>query len=133
SASLARRLAAFLRDRAASSPASPLRVLDLACGTGSTLRYLSPWLGGAQTWTLVDNDPWLLSALEQLSAVGLPAGSAHPLRLAPMLLDLATDLERLPLAGVDLVTASALLDLVSADWLGRLVARACGPEMTAGA
>jgi hypothetical protein len=38
--------------------------------------------------------------------------------------DLLTDLERLPLASSDLVTASALLDLVSQAWLARLVALA---------
>ena len=36
--------------------------------------------------------------------------------------DLLIDLERLPLAASDLVAASALLDLVSPDWLGHLVA-----------
>lgn len=133
SASLTRRLAEFLRDRAAPSPDSPLRILDLACGTGSTLRYLSPRLDGFQAWTLVDNDARLLSALEQASASRPSTAAADAIRLAPTWLDLATDLERLPLAGVELVTASALLDLVSADWLGRLVAQACARETADGA
>ena len=42
-------------------PRPSVRVVDLACGTGSTLRALSPRLPPRQSWTLVDNDPGLLA------------------------------------------------------------------------
>src|SRR5512145_1693945 len=48
-----------------------------------------------------------------------PAG----VQVRKLLLDLAQDLEALPLDGRDLVTAAALLDLVSASWLARLATR----------
>src|SRR5689334_5888016 len=35
-------------------------VLDLACGTGSNLRYLYHHLGRPQRWLLIDHDPVLL-------------------------------------------------------------------------
>src|SRR5262245_31063846 len=42
---------------------SVVRLIDLACGTGSTLRLLSPQLPARQRWDLVDNDPRLLNAV----------------------------------------------------------------------
>jgi hypothetical protein len=88
-------------------------IADLACGTGSTLRALSPRLAGQQNWRLVDND---LGLLARASASG--PGSVNVL---PTPLDLNRDLEAALDGPVDLVTASALLDLVSEDWLERLV------------
>lgn len=88
------------------------RAADLATGTGANIRYLAPRLGGATEWLAVDDDPALLAAHVA------PAGtSVRTLRL-----DLARSLEAVPLLGCDLVSASALLDLVSAGWLDRLVA-----------
>ncbi len=89
----------------------PIRIVDLATGTGANVRYLAPRLGGAQDWLAVDDDPGLLAA------------HAAPARVATLRLDLARALDGLPLAGCDLVTGSALLDLVSAPWLRRLAAR----------
>ncbi len=40
---------------------SPLRVLDLACGAGSNLRYMLDRLAGPQEWLLADHDPALLA------------------------------------------------------------------------
>lgn len=84
-------------------------IVDLACGTGSTLRALGPHLAMGQSWRLFDND------LSLLARVPLAAN----LHVQP--LDLVTDLEAALDGPVDLVTTSALLDLVSADWLERLV------------
>ncbi|TVP89352.1 MAG: class I SAM-dependent methyltransferase [Thioalkalivibrio sp.] len=93
----------------------PLRIVDLGSGTGSNLRYLAPRLPAPQHWRLVDHDPELLGRVR-------PPATAGRLSLRTEQADLR-DWE-LPATGTDLVTASALLDLVSADWLGRLV-RAC--------
>ena len=92
------------------------RILDLATGTGANIRYLAPRLGGAQDWLAVDRDAVLLA---DLAARALPDG----VRVRTLELDLARRLDDLPLEGIDLVTASALLDLVSAEWLQRLAAR----------
>lgn len=91
-------------------------VLDLGCGTGSNLRYLAPELPGARTWTLLDHDAALLSRARELSQATL--GSELEVRLVQG--DLA-DEGLLAVAGADLVTASALLDLVSGEWLRALV------------
>jgi SAM-dependent methyltransferase len=91
------------------------RVIDLACGAGANLRALAPLLGGAQQWLLVDHDPALLAHAR-----------ARGVDVEHRLLDLARDLEALPFDGSTLVTASALLDLVSAAWLDRLVACCAG-------
>jgi SAM-dependent methyltransferase len=116
---------------------SPVRVVDLGAGAGSNLRYLAPLLGGVQRWRLVDHDSRLLDAALARTHVWAAArgaevrrsGSRLDIRAADFaceveceradLEDLAIDL---PMGG--LVTAAALLDLVSRDWLEAL-ARSC--------
>ncbi|WP_219910056.1 class I SAM-dependent methyltransferase [Variovorax sp. WS11] len=115
-----------------------LDVLDLACGTGANLRALAPRLGGAQRWLLVDHDPRLLAALPGIfaawsSAQGLVLrAEAESLRVEGpdwnadvrwRCADLASALEAVPFADAQLVTAAALLDLVSASWLDALFER----------
>ena len=86
------------------------RLLDLGGGTGSNIRYLSSRLPSPQQWTLVDDDPALLAHA--------PAGvTTHRADLNAMVDDAGLFL------GAALVTASALLDLVSAEWLATLVLR----------
>jgi hypothetical protein len=92
----------------------PLRILDLGSGTGSNVRYLSPRLAGVQEWLLVDRDPDLLSEV--------PRGTAT-CRIETRSLNLAALGDAEIFAGRDLVTASALLDLVSARWLDTLASR----------
>jgi SAM-dependent methyltransferase len=99
-----------------------LTVLDLACGTGANVRFLAPLLGGEQHWRLVDLDPPLLAYGESLLRQWT-AERGMNLALDWRLLDLRQDWERLDLPDVNLVTASALLDLVSAEWLERLARR----------
>jgi hypothetical protein len=89
-------------------------VVDLACGTGSTLRAIAPRLPPRQDWRLVDND---LSLLARAAAGKTVPGIA----VTRIPVDLTRDLEAALDGPVNLVTASALLDLVSAEWLDRLV------------
>ena len=116
-------LVAQLRGFLAPRAPAVVRILDLGCGSGSSFRYLAPRLGGAQHWTMVDNDPALLALLPGLRANRI-ADHEGPVQAAleAVRIDLAGSLDRLPIEGSDLLTASALLDLVSADWLDRLVA-----------
>jgi methyltransferase family protein len=93
---------------------SVISVVDLACGTGSTLRALAPHLGARQMWRLVDND---LGLLARAGDSDRPAGA----RITTTPVDLSRDLEAALDGAVDLVTTSALLDLVSASWLERFV------------
>lgn len=101
-------------------PPDRLRILDLACGTGSNLRYLRGQISSCDAlnsehqksrsdpdWLLVDHDPALLALVPPAPTVRV---AEHDLRsLENHLFD-----ER------SLVTASALLDLVSASWLREL-------------
>ena len=87
------------------------RILDLGSGTGSNLRYLAPKLSGSQAWTLLDHDPDLLDRVdivEPISSVDRVRGDLADQGVAAV-------------GQAQLVTGSALLDLVSEDWLGRLV------------
>jgi hypothetical protein len=99
-----------------------IALVDLACGTGSTLRALGPHLPPRQTWRLVDND---LSLLAQASTLGRPP---HVTVLAKPV-DLARDLELALEGPLDLITTSALLDLVSAEWLDRLIVEAAARRL----
>jgi len=99
-----------------------LAIVDLACGTGATLRAISPRLPSRQSWRLVDNDLGLLAQASTLSRPPQVTVVATPV-------DLARDLELALDGPLDLVTTSALLDLVSAEWLDRLIAEAAARRL----
>ena len=111
---------------------TPWRVIDLACGTGANLRWLAPRLSGPQQWLVVDHDAALLQRWPE--RLGADASDPHePLTwtglgfqadVVRQQTDLAQHLDALPWHAAHLVTASALLDLVSLAWLQRLVAHA---------
>lgn len=91
-------------------------VVDLGAGTGANLRYLVPRLAMDQTWTLLDHDASLLAQATKST----PAHQAHgAVSVIARTIDLDTCLDDLPSGG--LVTASALLDLVTHEWIEKLV------------
>jgi hypothetical protein len=99
-----------------------ISVVDLACGTGATLRAIGGRLPPRQNWRLVDNDLGLLAEAAKL-------GRAPDVAVAARTVDLARDLELALDGPVDLITASALLDLVSIEWLDRLVVEAAARRL----
>ncbi|MGW2488175.1 hypothetical protein ACWCV9_13290 [Streptomyces sp. NPDC001606] len=113
----------LLRDRPAAGPGGSggAAVHDLGCGTGSMGRWLAPRLAGAQHWILHDRDPYLL----HFAAVATPTAAADGSRVTveTRLADVAR-LTPEALAGASLVTASALLDVLTRDELDTL-ADAC--------
>ncbi len=101
------------------------RILDLGSGTGSMARWLAPRLPGPQHWVLADRDPDLLAH----AAANLPdrARDGSPVTAETRAVDVTT-LTADDLAGpdfhTDLVTASALLDVLTAEEV-EAVAAAC--------
>ena len=87
-------------------------IADLACGTGSTFRALKPLITARQSWRLADNDLSLLARA--------PQSSPPDIHVTTIPIDLNRDLEAALDGPVDLVTTSALLDLISDEWLERL-------------
>ncbi|MEJ8281918.1 SAM-dependent methyltransferase [Pseudonocardia spirodelae] len=106
SAALADAVAAVL------SP-GPLLVRDLGCGTGSMGRWLAPRLPHDQHWVLHDRDPVVLSR----AVAALPPGVTAEAGPGDL-----TGLGPADLAGTSLVTASALLDLLTAQETDALAA-----------
>jgi hypothetical protein len=118
-AARSRELVAHLRRRV---PTSGRWVIhDLASGSGAMGRWLAPRLPGTQHWILHDLDADLLA----LADVDLPgrAVDGAAVSVETRLSDV-TQLGRNDLAGSTLITASALLDLLTADELAGLM-RAC--------
>ncbi|MEV5322381.1 methyltransferase domain-containing protein [Streptomyces sp. NPDC052687] len=114
-----------LRIRLANLPGRSrgLVVHDLGCGTGSMGRWLAPRLDGAQHWVLHDRDPYLL----HFAAVAAPRSAADGSRVTVE--TRRGDLARLTpdaLAGASLVTASALLDVLTRDEVDTLAAACAG-------
>ncbi len=124
---LARMLTRHLGGRAA------IDVLDLGCGTGSNLRGTAPLLGTEQNWTLVDYDARLLDAaitrLAQWAGDWQRRNDTLILRKAGKTItvrfrraDLVADFESVFATPADLVTASALFDLASGDFIAEVAA-----------
>ncbi|MGJ5751926.1 hypothetical protein FB563_7537 [Streptomyces puniciscabiei] len=114
-----------LRIRLANLPGhtGALAVHDLGCGTGSMGRWLAPRLDGPQHWVLHDRDPYLL----HFAAVGSPRSAADGSSVTVE--TRRGDVARLTpdaLAGASLVTASALLDVLTREEVVTLVDACAG-------
>jgi len=125
------------RVTAALPSSSVVRAVDLCTGTGSNLRYLMDRLPSPQHWLVVDRDAALLDEIAvRLSDWARSRGwtmstdaGGHHIRGAAFGCDVVTrqmnlnQLDAEIFDGCHLVTASALLDLVSEEWLRTLAAR----------
>jgi len=115
----------------------PVSVLDLATGHGSNVRYLAARLPSPQRWLAVDRSATLLTELrERMSSWGAARGcvartDGEVCVIRGVRFECDVETRRMDLGGLDrpeifagrhLVTASALLDLVSAQWLRTLAA-----------
>ncbi|MFD7878464.1 trans-aconitate methyltransferase [Streptomyces sp. NPDC059766] len=113
-----------LRVRLADLPGRAGSVIhDLGCGTGSMGRWLAPRLDGAQHWVLHDRDPYLL----HFAAVASPRSAADGSRVTVE--TRRGDVARLTpdaLVGASLVTASALLDVLTREEVDTLAAACAG-------
>ncbi|MCT9083009.1 class I SAM-dependent methyltransferase [Streptomyces fulvoviolaceus] len=113
-----------LRIRLANMPGKAgIVVHDLGCGTGSMGRWLAPRLDGPQHWILHDRDPYLL----HFAAVASPRSAADGSRVTVE--TRRGDVGLLTpdaLAGASLVTASALLDVLSREEIETLAAACTG-------
>ena len=110
---------------------SSLSVVDLGCGTGSNLRATFHLLPGSQEWTLIDNDPALLNAAREAlvdwADASEPVGdglalkrNGKAMRVSLLQADLNGDGLEAHIAKADLVTAAALFDLCSQNFLDRI-------------
>ncbi|GAA3097626.1 hypothetical protein GCM10017687_05570 [Streptomyces echinatus] len=114
-----------LRIRLADLPGRPggLVVHDLGCGTGSMGRWLAPRLDGAQHWVLHDRDPYLLHFAAVASPRSAADGSGVTVETR------RGDVSRLTpdaLSGASLVTASALLDVLTREEVETLAGACVG-------
>ncbi len=113
------------------TPEAGWQILDLAAGQGSNTRYLAPRLPGSQHWTLIDHDPGLLAAAERRCRT-LMSQTGNPVTVSTQradLKDMASDWLPDVMTACNLVTASALIDLVSIIWLKRFAAWAAAHNL----
>jgi hypothetical protein len=106
--------------------AGRLVIHDLGGGSGAMGRWLAPRLPGPQHWVVHDRDADLL----KLAVAGAPGPAADG--VAVTVETRRSDITRLApedVAGASLVTASALLDLLTADGLARMLVACAGCPM----
>jgi hypothetical protein len=119
-ADAAARSLAITRIAVEALPPGLVKAVDLATGTGSNVRYLAPQLPPQQDWWLVDSDDRLLARVpERMRDRGVSAD----VRFQTRHVDLSASNPGAVIDGRDLVTAAALLDLVSERWLASFADR----------
>jgi len=101
----------------------PAVIHDLGTGTGSMGRWLAPRLPGPQHWVMYDRDADLL--VRAAAAMADRAADGAPVTAETRERDV-TRLTRSDLAGASLITASALLDMLTADEVERVVTACAG-------
>jgi len=107
-------------------PLTARRVIhDLGCGTGAMGRWLAPLLPGPQHWVGHDRDADLLEIC--VADPPGPAADGAEVTVEARQSDI-TQLHPGDLAGASLITASALLDVLTENQLARLVAVCAGAE-----
>jgi hypothetical protein len=99
-------------------PAGRRIIHDLGGGTGAMGRWLAPLLTGPQHWVVHDRDGDLLEAVDARPPG--PAEDGAVVTVQARQTDV-TALHADDLAGASLITASALLDMLTADELARIV------------
>ena len=100
-----------------------LVIRDLGCGTGAMGRWLAPRLNGPQHWILHDHDPALLElAIERMPRTAADGSRVTATAERGDIAHLTAD----NLRGTSLMTASALLDLLTRDELDALAAACAG-------
>ncbi|HEY7179418.1 MAG TPA: class I SAM-dependent methyltransferase [Gaiella sp.] len=115
-AARARELVALLGD-------GPWLIHDLACGSGAMGRWLAPRLPGPQRWVLHDRDADLLA----VAGLDVPRAARDGARVGvETRLSDVTALREDDLAGATLITASALLDLLTAVELESVIRLCAG-------
>ncbi|MDJ0897042.1 MAG: SAM-dependent methyltransferase [Alphaproteobacteria bacterium] len=137
-AGLIARLAAWCR-----SLGRPVALVDLGAGTGGLFRGLAPSLAADQRWRLYDADAGLQAQVADANADWATAAghrirgdeirlkpSGHCARVRCVAKDLSAGIDPAWLEDVDVVTASALFDLVSRAWVDQVTA-ACAQARVA--
>jgi hypothetical protein len=104
-------------------PAGRLVIHDLGSGSGAMGRWLAPLLPGPQQWVLHDRDPDLQRLAE--ADPPAPAADGSAVTVETRLCDV-TRLVRDELADATLITASALLDLLTGEELVGLMHACAG-------
>lgn len=96
-----------------------LNILDIGCGTGSTMRAVLPYLTSVQHWNFVDHNSELLDLARHRNTKFID-NTPHTMKFQQQ--NLAENYDYI-CEKKHIVTASALLDLVSKDWLHGLVGK----------
>lgn len=121
-------LARLLADELAAAP-RPLRILDVGCGSGATTRWLAPLLPGPQEWMLLDRDPALLALAPGRTAAARDRDGA-PVERTTRRAEISALTAR-DLAAASVVTASALVDLLTAAEIDDLAAACAAARVPA--
>ena len=88
-----------------------LNIIDLGCGTGSNFRYLNPKIVKKQSWKMVD--------ISHLSLSYLKKNIKHSQKIQNITykkIDIIKQIEKIDFKNFDIVTGSALLDIMPKEW-----------------